>query len=100
MPGLDASVLHEALTNNEYLTDGDGHFSFSCDTNALLSIYFGNLSINLGPEAYVRGQLSTFPNGTDATNWCVSVIQGVDNISPPWVFGTPFLVNVDVHLRY
>jgi len=96
MPNADVSVIVEALTNNQYVTDGNGGYFFSCSVTSILSVMFGNLSINIPPSSYISGTVETFPNGSAATNLCSSRICGVDNMIPPWVFGTPFLMNVSL----
>jgi hypothetical protein len=96
MPNADASVIVEALTNNEYVTDGNGGYFFSCSVTSILTVILGDLSINIGPRSYIFETVETFPNGSTASNLCVSRICGVDNMIPPWVFGTPFLMNVSI----
>jgi hypothetical protein len=59
MPPSDAAMIHEALSRNEFVDDGEGHYSFSCDVNSILSFSFGDITVNNPPHTYILGLQST-----------------------------------------
>jgi Eukaryotic aspartyl protease len=95
LPIADATKVLTALTSNFFQTDGQGQFALPCSTQTELEFVLGGVGYHFNPTSYVNTQSvnSTFPNGT---TMCQSLILGIDEQDPVWIFGSPFLMNVSI----
>jgi hypothetical protein len=97
----DATSVHQALTNNDFVVDTYGNFYFSCAVNAELDFVLNGGSFNIGPQDYMLPPVPNFPNGSALpSNWCLGSIQGHDGLTPPWTLGAGFIRNVRVYSNY